>query len=123
MKQKFYDYIIILPVLILSNIVLAQDQSETTSKFPVLKGPYLGGRPRIAKNIGIQYKGEHKIRPYKGFRDGGRGEPCVHPLVLRQPPCVHPAKLRNCLPRKYLKVKFMADLYFPPTAMRSIGII
>jgi hypothetical protein len=29
--------------------------------------------------------GEYKIRPYKGYRDGGRGEPCVHPLVLRQP--------------------------------------
>ena len=41
----------------------------------------LGGRPRIAKNIGIQYKGEHKIRPYKGFPDEGRGEPCVHPAL------------------------------------------
>ncbi len=23
--------------------------------------------------------GEYTIRPYKGFRDGGRGKPCVHP--------------------------------------------
>jgi hypothetical protein len=23
--------------------------------------------------------GEYTIRPYKGFRDGDRGEPCVHP--------------------------------------------
>gem|GEM_PF-689780 len=43
----------------------------------------LGGRPRIAKNIGIQYKGEYKIltEPYKGFPDEGRGEPCVHPAL------------------------------------------
>ena len=47
------------------------------------KGGSLGGRPRIAKNIGIQYKGEYKIltEPYKGFPDEGRGEPCVHPAL------------------------------------------
>jgi hypothetical protein len=38
-----------------------------------------GGRPRIAKTVEILEKGEYKIRPYKGFPGGGRGEPCVHP--------------------------------------------
>jgi hypothetical protein len=36
--------------------------------------------------LNIKDVGEYKIRPYKGFRDRGRGEPCVHPLVLRQHP-------------------------------------
>ncbi len=45
MRQRFRHFIIILLVLILPNIFLAQDQSETTSKFPVLKGPYLGQKP------------------------------------------------------------------------------
>jgi hypothetical protein len=45
MKQKFRNFKIILLVLILSNIFLAQGQMETTSKFPVLRGPYLGQKP------------------------------------------------------------------------------
>ncbi len=45
MKQRFRNYIIILLVLILENLFLAQGQSEKTSKFPVLKGPYLGQKP------------------------------------------------------------------------------
>ena len=45
MEQKFRNFKIILLVLILPNIFLAQGQSETTSKFPVLRGPYLGQKP------------------------------------------------------------------------------
>jgi hypothetical protein len=38
--------------------------------------------------LNVQANTKFRPSPYKGFRDGGRGEPCVHPLVLRQPPCV-----------------------------------
>jgi hypothetical protein len=37
------------------------------------------GCPRIEKKDKMNETGEYKIRPCKGFRDGGRGEPCVHP--------------------------------------------
>jgi hypothetical protein len=37
------------------------------------------GCPRIEKKDKMNETGEYKIRPYKWFRDGGRGEPCVHP--------------------------------------------
>jgi len=31
-------------------------------------------------------RGEYKIRPYKGFPDECRGEPCVHPAFLDRLP-------------------------------------
>ncbi len=57
----------------------------------------LSGGPKIAEKEKICDPGEYKIRPYEGFRDEGRGEPCVHPKSYqvfpgegRGEPCVHP---------------------------------
>ncbi len=39
----------------------------------------ISNRPGIAKMGQTGDKGEHKVRPYKGFPVQRRGEPCVHP--------------------------------------------
>jgi len=86
-------------------------------------GEMLGGRPRIAKNIGIQYKGEHKIRPYKGFPGEGRGEPCVHPALSDSLLAVlgEPTEVKRWLAASLDKtIRLQLD---PPARLRALSAL